>query len=75
MFGVGQVTFAADPLWRAYSVTYSEGGRLVDAWLAAREPDTSLADRFDTLLREPLLPSQLRADVAGTAETTKGVCR
>ncbi len=69
------VTFAADPLWRAYSVTYSEGGRLVDAWLAAREPGTSLADRFDTLLREPLLPSQLRADVAGTAETTKGVCR
>lgn len=58
------IRFLADPLWGAYSVTYSEGGRLVDAWLAARDPGTSLTDRFTALLREPLLPAQLRADVA-----------
>lgn len=73
------VRFLVDPLWRAYSVTYSEGGRLVDAWLAARDPETSVAERFATLLREPLLPAQLRAEVAragpDSASTVKGGCR
>lgn len=55
------VTFLLDPLWRAYTVTYVEGARLVGAWLAAG-PAGRLDDRFATLLREPLLPSALRTE-------------
>lgn len=53
------VRFLLDPLWRAYTVTYIEGSRLVGAWLAARDPGQSLADRYARLLREPLLPADL----------------
>ncbi|MGW3967455.1 DUF885 domain-containing protein [Amycolatopsis sp. NPDC005003] len=59
------VRFLQDPLWRAYTVTYIEGSRLVGAWLAARDPGESVADRFARLLREPLLPAQLAAEAAG----------
>ncbi|MGW4393738.1 DUF885 domain-containing protein [Amycolatopsis nivea] len=54
--------FAADPLWRAYSVTYPEGSRLVAAWLAARPPEVTLAERFQVLLDEAVLPSRLTAE-------------
>ncbi|GAA2711076.1 DUF885 domain-containing protein [Micromonospora olivasterospora] len=55
------VRFLTDPLWRAYTVTYIEGSRLVRSWLAgAGDP----AARYRRLLAEPLLPSQLRAEAA-----------
>jgi hypothetical protein len=59
----GIVKFLTDPLWRAYSVTYVEGARLVGAWLDARPAGQSLAERYRTLLREQLLPSALRDDL------------
>jgi len=58
------VRFLTDPLWRAYSVTYVEGRRLVAAWLAARPEGQPVAERYRTLLKEPLLPSMLRDDCA-----------
>ena len=57
------VRFMTDPLWRAYSVTYIEGARLVGGWLAARPAGQSVADRYRTLLREQLLPAALRSAV------------
>nr|AAM70347.1 CalR9 [Micromonospora echinospora] len=53
-------TFLTDPLWRAYSVTYIEGARLVGGWLAARPAGEPLVARYRTLLAEQLLPAQLR---------------
>jgi hypothetical protein len=57
------VRFLTDPLWRAYTVTYIEGARLVEAWLDIRSPKESVADRYRTLLHEPKLPSELQADL------------
>ncbi|MFI9005788.1 DUF885 domain-containing protein [Actinosynnema sp. NPDC053489] len=54
------VAFLIDPLWRAYTVTYVEGRRLVSAWLAARDGEQTVADRFDHLLRDGVLPEDLR---------------
>jgi hypothetical protein len=51
--------FLMDPLWRAYSVTYVEGARLVRAWLAARPEGESAVDRYRVLLEQPLLPADL----------------
>ncbi|NDU71389.1 DUF885 domain-containing protein [Actinomadura sp. DSM 109109] len=62
--------FLTDPLWRAYSVTYIEGPRLVGAWLDAGGR-TSLAERYQRLLDEPLLPSDLRADLAAGTERAR----
>jgi hypothetical protein len=56
--------FLMDPLWRAYSVTYIEGRRLVGAWLDARGGQGSRVERYLRLLREPLLPATLRDDLA-----------
>jgi hypothetical protein len=53
--------FLTDPLWRAYSVTYVEGRRLVSSWLEARPEGQSLAERYRILLDRPLRPSNLRA--------------
>ncbi|HEX2315506.1 MAG TPA: DUF885 domain-containing protein [Thermomonospora sp.] len=58
------VRFLTDPLWRAYTVTYIEGARLVRAWLHHRPAGTSVADRYRRLLYEPLLPATLAADPA-----------
>ncbi|PRY46718.1 DUF885 domain-containing protein [Umezawaea tangerina] len=57
------VRFLADPLWRAYTTTYVEGVRLVRAWLDSRPPGVSLADRYLTVLDEPLVPATLREEV------------
>lgn len=55
--------FLADPLWRAYSVTYVEGARLVGEWLHSPGGAGSVLDRYRRLLAEPLLPSTLRDDL------------
>jgi hypothetical protein len=57
------VRFLTDPLWRAYTVTYIEGSRLVRAWLGT-DPAVRTA-RYRRLLTEPLLPSVLRAELDG----------
>ncbi|MEV5830906.1 DUF885 domain-containing protein [Spirillospora sp. NPDC052242] len=61
------VGFLTDPLWRAYTVTYIEGARLVRGWLGARPPGQPVADRYRRLLEEPLLPAELAAASRGAA--------
>ena len=51
--------FIASPLWRAYTSTYIEGYRLLRGWLDDRPAGVGLAERFGTLLDEPLIPSTL----------------
>jgi hypothetical protein len=57
--------FLADPLWRAYTTTYVEGYRLLRTWLHARPPMQPLTQRYLRLLDEPLIPSMVRAELAG----------
>ncbi|MDQ2636048.1 MAG: DUF885 domain-containing protein [Actinomycetota bacterium] len=52
--------FLSSPLWRAYTSTYVEGYRLLRGWLDDRPAGVGLAERFGTLLDEPLIPSALR---------------
>jgi hypothetical protein len=62
--------FLLDPLWRAYSVTYVEGHRLVAAWLDARPDGQSAADRYRVLLEQQLVPSELVAATVSETERT-----
>jgi len=57
--------FLSDPLWRAYTTTYVEGYRLLRIWLEARPPAQPLSRRYLRLLDEPLVPSVVRAELAG----------
>ncbi|MGH3917732.1 MAG: DUF885 domain-containing protein [Pseudonocardiaceae bacterium] len=57
--------FLSDPLWRAYTTTYVEGYRLLRTWLEARPPVQALSQRYLRLLDEPLVPSMVRAELAG----------
>ena len=59
--------FLSSPLWRAYTSTYVEGYRLLRGWLDDRPAGVGLIERFGRLLDEPLIPSSLRAEVAGAA--------
>ncbi|PXX70586.1 hypothetical protein DFR70_1015 [Nocardia tenerifensis] len=65
------VSFLTDPLWRAYTVTYIEGARLVGAWLDARPANQPVAERYRTLLRNPLLPSDLQRDLRHDLDATR----
>ncbi|QBS39507.1 DUF885 domain-containing protein [Nocardia sp. CS682] len=60
------VSFLTDPLWRAYTVTYIEGARLVGAWLDAKPANQPVAERYLSLLRKPLLPSDLQRELNAT---------
>ncbi|MDX8034148.1 DUF885 domain-containing protein [Lentzea sp. BCCO 10_0856] len=51
--------FLTDPLWRAYTVSYIEGARLVSRWLGPHDDGEVVTGRFRRLLTEPLLPSEL----------------
>lgn len=52
--------FLSSPLWRAYTSTYVEGYRLLHSWLDRADSPEERGDRFERLLDEPLIPSQLR---------------
>jgi hypothetical protein len=57
--------FLTHPRWRAYSVTYVEGFRLLWEWLHRPGPDAAdHAARFARLLDEPLTPAAVRAEIA-----------
>ncbi len=58
--------FLTDPLWRAYTTTYVEGYRLLRTWLADRPSAQPLGQRYLRLLDEPLIPSGIRAELAGS---------
>jgi hypothetical protein len=55
--------FISDPLWRAYTFTYSVGRPLLDAWLN-RAPASERLAGFKRLLTEQTTPSGIRADTA-----------
>ncbi|MDG3014692.1 DUF885 domain-containing protein [Speluncibacter jeojiensis] len=55
--------FLSSPLWRAYISTYVEGYRLLQRWLEVRPAGMPTAQRFVRLLDEPLIPSQIRAEL------------
>lgn len=62
--------FLADPLWRAYTTTYVEGYRLLRTWLEARPLAQPLSARYLRLLDEPLIPSVVRAELAGYGDVS-----
>jgi hypothetical protein len=55
--------FLTHPLWRGYTTTYVEGGRLLRAWLGARPGGQSGLARLRRLFDEPLTPRALRAEL------------
>lgn len=55
-------SFIADPLWRAYTFTYSEGRVLLARWLDLA-PRAKRLDRFKRLLIEQVTPSQILTDL------------
>ena len=56
--------FLADPLWRAYPVTYRAGHALLGRWLDAAGPETRQV-RFKTLLTEQVTPSSIANETEG----------
>jgi hypothetical protein len=51
-------SFIADPLWRAYTFTYSTGRVLLEAWLDAGAGDDRQT-RYARVLSEQITPSQI----------------
>jgi hypothetical protein len=51
--------FLSDPVWRVHTVTYAEGGELVQRWLDARPAGRSAGDRLGELLDSQLTPAGL----------------
>jgi hypothetical protein len=69
--------FLRHPRWRAYTTSYVEGARLVEAWLAAPAGGTgdgldpsAAMPRLLRLMDEPWTPSQLRG-TAGSPSTER----
>ncbi len=57
-----QLEFIEHPLWRTYVFVYSEGEALLDRWLEV-VPEGERAARFARLLREPLTPPAIEAEI------------
>jgi hypothetical protein len=64
--------FLAEPLWRAYTTTYIEGSRLVHAWLTAGDGASGTTGRYRRLLREPILPADMLAEIARALPAADG---
>ena len=60
-----RLDFIDHPLWRTYAVVYAEGESLLGGWLDAATGAGARAARFGRLLREPLTPSQIAAELDG----------
>lgn len=58
-----RLQFIEHPLWRTYVFVYSEGEALLRRWLAEAPPEAR-ANRFGRLLREPLTPPAIAAEIA-----------
>jgi hypothetical protein len=61
-----RLEFIEHPLWRTYVFVYPEGEALLRRWLDA-VPEKDQAARFGRLLREPLTPPAIEAEIAGGA--------
>jgi hypothetical protein len=58
-----RLQFIEHPLWRTYVFVYSEGEALIRRWLDQVPPEARTA-RFARLLREPLTPPLIEAQIA-----------
>jgi hypothetical protein len=58
-----RLEFIEHPLWRTYVFVYSDGEALLRRWLTMA-PAEARADRFGRLLREPLTPPAIEAEIA-----------
>lgn len=58
-----RLEFIEHPLWRTYVFVYSEGEALLRRWLGV-VPEADRAARFGRLLREPLTPPAVEAELA-----------
>jgi hypothetical protein len=58
-----RLEFIEHPLWRTYVFVYSEGEALLRRWLG-QVPAAERAARFGRLLREPLTPPAIEAEIA-----------
>jgi hypothetical protein len=57
-----RLQFIEHPLWRTYVFVYSEGEALLRRWLAG-VPEGDRVGRFARLLREPLTPPAIEAQI------------
>ena len=64
-----RLEFIEHPLWRTYVFVYDEGEALLGRWLEL-VPEDARAAQFGRLLREPLTPSAIAAEIE--AETAAG---
>jgi hypothetical protein len=60
-----RLEFIEHPLWRLYIHVYFEGEALLRRWLH-EVPDAERPARFGRLLREPLTPPAIEAELAGS---------
>ena len=58
-----RLQFIEHPLWRTYVFVYAEGEALLRRWLGQVPPEARAA-RFGRLLREPLTPPAIEAEIA-----------
>ncbi len=58
-----RLEFIEHPLWRTYIFVYDEGEALLGRWLEL-VPEDARAARFGRLLREPLTPPAIEAEIA-----------
>jgi hypothetical protein len=63
--------FIQHPLWRLYVHVYPEGAALLRRWVDAA-PGPGRQHRFGRLLREPLTPVAIRADLDAAADVSPG---
>lgn len=61
-----RLEFIEHPLWRTYVMVYSEGEALLRRWLDAA-PEADRVARFGRLLREPLTPPVVLAEIDATS--------
>ncbi len=66
-----RLEFIEHPLWRTYVFVYTEGEALLRRWLEQVPPDGRAA-RFGRLLREPLTPPAIEAEIAGAGSAQTG---
>jgi hypothetical protein len=59
------MAFIEHPLWRLYTFVYVEGEALLRRWLEA-VPEAERPARFGRLLREPLTPPSIEAELGAS---------
>jgi hypothetical protein len=66
-----RLEFIEHPLWKTYIFVYSEGEALLGRWLEL-VPEEARAARFGRLLREPLTPPVIEAEIDAARRAGSG---